>query len=86
MEPYYPILIGLAGIVLGFIINRFLLKRSNSKKIHAAEEQKKLILKETELSAESIKKDKILEAKETYLKIKTEFEEEANRKKKPDYN
>ena len=37
--------------------------------------------KEAELEAENIKKDKIIEAKEKLLKMKQEFEEEANRKK-----
>ena len=40
-----------------------------------------MILKEAQLSAESIKKDRVLEAKEKYLKLKSEFEEESNRKK-----
>ncbi len=69
------------GILLGFVIDRVILKRSITKKLKSAEDQKKLILKEAEVNAESIKKDKVLEAKEKFLKLKTEFEEEANRKK-----
>lgn len=75
------ILVALGGILLGFGIDRILLRRSVGKKIKEAEEQKKFILKEAEVTAESIKKDKILEAKEKFLKLKSEFEEEANRKK-----
>ncbi|MEQ8808103.1 MAG: Rnase Y domain-containing protein, partial [Imperialibacter sp.] len=75
------ILIALGGILLGFVIDRVILKRSITKKLKSAEDQKKLILKEAEVNAESIKKDKVLEAKEKFLKLKTEFEEEANRKK-----
>ncbi len=41
----------------------------------------KLILKEAEIAAENLKRDRILEAKEKLLKMKTEFEEEANKKK-----
>ncbi len=81
METFYPIFIGLGGLILGFLADRVVMKRLIRKKIHEAEEEKKLILKDAEISAESIKKDKILEAKETYLKLKTDFEEEANRKK-----
>jgi ribonuclease Y len=40
-----------------------------------------MLLKDAELKAESIKKDKIIEAKEQLLQMKTDFEEEANRKK-----
>lgn len=75
------IVMALVGIALGFIIDRVLLSRSVKKKINEAEEQKKLILKEAEVTSESIKKDKILEAKEKFLKLKSEFEEETNRKK-----
>ncbi len=75
------IVTGLVGILLGFTTDRFLLRRSLHKKLKEAEEEKKLIIKEAEVTAESIKKDKILEAKEKFLKLKSEFEEESNRKK-----
>ena len=80
-NPIYMILTGLVGLVIGFLIERLLLKRSISKRVKAADEKKKLIIKEAELTAENIKKDRILEAKEKYLKLKTEFEEEATRRK-----
>ncbi len=75
------ILTSLAGLVIGLLIGRSLLAKSGAKKIQEAEEQSKLILKEAEVHAESLKKDKILEAKESFLKMKTDFEEESNRKK-----
>lgn len=80
MDPIYILMI-IAGAAVGFGTDRFLLKRSVKKKLKEAEEQRKLIIKEAEVTADSIKKDKILEAKEKFLKLKTEFEEEANRKK-----
>ncbi|MFY0607408.1 MAG: ribonuclease Y [Cyclobacteriaceae bacterium] len=75
------ILIAILGIGLGVIIDRVLLKRSVKKKLLQAEEQKRMILKEAEITAESIKKERMVEAKEKYLKLKSEFEEESNRKK-----
>ncbi|MEP0368837.1 MAG: ribonuclease Y [Cyclobacteriaceae bacterium] len=74
-------IIGIVSIGIGVGIDRILLKRSVNKKIAEAEEQKKLILKDAEVTAESIKKDRIHEAKEKFLKLKSEFEEESNRKK-----
>ncbi len=74
-------IIGIISIGVGVGVDRILLKRSLTKKVAEAEEQKRLIIKEAEVTAESIKKDRILEAKEKFLKLKTEFEEEANRKK-----
>lgn len=75
------IVIALASVAIGFALDRFLVGKSVKIKLQEADEEKKLILKEAEVTAESIKKNKILEAKEKYLKLKAEFEEEANRKK-----
>jgi ribonuclease Y len=67
--------------VCSFLIGNALYKRKLRKNKTQAEEKAKLIIKEAELQAENIKKDRILEAKEKQLKMKQEFEEEANRKK-----
>ena len=71
----------LATIVLSLVFGSLLSKRRSSKIIEDTEEKSRLILKEAEIAAENLKKDKILEAKEKLLKMRTEFEEEANRKK-----
>ena len=63
------------------LIGRALQGRSAGKKVKEAEEQSKLILKEAKVTAESIKKDKIHEGKEELFKLRSEFEEEAARKK-----
>lgn len=69
------------GAGAGFFISKTILSKDLSKKESEAKEKAELILREAEIKAESIKKDRMLEAKEHYLKLKTEFEEEANRKK-----
>ena len=74
-------LVSIIALVIGLLIGRKLKGQSAIKKIQEAEEQSKLILKEAEVTAESLKKDRILEAKEKFLQMKTEFEEESNRKK-----
>jgi len=81
MDITYWIIAIAAGIAAGIFVDRLLLKRSIKKRIKEAEERKKLIIKEAEISADSIKKERIIEAKEKYLKLKAEFEEESNRKK-----
>lgn len=68
-------------IALSMLIGTMLYKRKMRKRIVEAEDKAALIVKEAELTSENIKKDKILQAKENILKLKTEFEEEANRKK-----
>lgn len=81
MDITYWMIALAAGIAAGIVVDRLLLKRSIKKRIKEAEERKKLIIKEAEISADSIKKERIIEAKEKYLKLKAEFEEESNRKK-----
>lgn len=78
---FYIILTGAVALVIGLIIGRVLASKVSKDKERDLEEKAKLIIKEAEISAENIKKDKILEAKEKFLKLKSEFEEEANRKK-----
>jgi ribonuclease Y len=70
-----------ATVVLSIAIGTLLYKRKYRKRQEDAERKAALIVKEAEISAENLKKDKILEAKEKILKMKTEFEDEANRKK-----
>ena len=71
----------LGGLIAGVIIGRVILKKIFSSEGQKIKEKAEIFLKEAEMQAETIKKDKILEAKENLLKIKTEFEEEVNRKK-----
>ena len=82
MEITIVALIGLLATgVLSALIGSFLYKRRIKRRKQDTEEKVRLIIREAELQAENIKKDKILEAKEKLLKMKQEFEEEANRKK-----
>jgi ribonuclease Y len=79
-----PIIIALCAVVslvVGLISGNVYYKRKIKKNEDSAHEKAKLILKEAEIQAETLKKDKIIEAKEKLLKMKQEFEEEANRKK-----
>lgn len=71
----------IATLVLSLLFGSLLYKRKLKKKQEDAQDKSMLILKEAEIAAENLKKDRILEAKEKILKMRSEFEEEANRKK-----
>lgn len=75
------LLAAIGALAVGVIIGRVLLQKVNKKAAQEIEDRGKLIIREAELTAETIKKDRILEAKEKYLKLKSEFEEDVNRKK-----
>jgi ribonuclease Y len=72
---------GVVSLVIGAMAGYFFFRRVLKKYDTEANEKANLIVKEAEINAENIKKDKILEAKEKFLKLKAEFEEEANKKK-----
>ncbi|UJP65327.1 ribonuclease Y [Mongoliitalea daihaiensis] len=77
----FIILAGLVGLAIGAGIASVFVK-NNSKKIEEeARDKAKSIVREAEINAEALKKDRILEAKEKYLRLKSEFEEEMNKKK-----
>ncbi|WP_114751658.1 ribonuclease Y [Pleomorphovibrio marinus] len=77
----YIIIAGVVGILLGALLASLFIK-NNSKKIEdEAREKARSIVREAEITAEGIKKDRILEAKEKFLKLKSDFEEEMGKKK-----
>src|SRR5690606_4602665 len=73
-----PVILAFA---FGIFVSRVVFKRSLKRKEAEAKTKAELILKEAGITAENIKRDKILEAKEKFLKLKAEFEEEANKRK-----
>lgn len=62
------------GVILGYIIAKALEKGKASKLIANAESESKSIIKQAKLDGESIKKDKILQAKEKFIELKAEHE------------
>ncbi|SDK40472.1 ribonucrease Y [Catalinimonas alkaloidigena] len=81
MDIIWIVVAGVVGLVAGVLIGRILLRQVLQKEEEKAREKAELILKEAELKGEGIKKEKMLQAKEKYLQLKANFEEEANRKK-----
>jgi ribonucrease Y len=71
----------LLALGIGVFVGRKLLQKTFNGKQLEAEARAADILKNAELQAETIKKDRMLEAKEKYLKLKTEFEEQTNQKR-----
>lgn len=79
--PIIILIAAAAGSVIGIIAGTLIYKRKVSSNLKSNQEKARLILKEAEIQGENIKKDRILEAKEKFLKMKQEFEEEANKRK-----
>jgi len=72
----------LLGIIIGFIVAKVLERNNASKVIKSAKKSASAILKEAKSEGESIKKDKILQAKEKFIELKSEHEKVINSRDK----
>jgi ribonuclease Y len=68
------IIFSLCGIVIGFIIAKIFEKSNAAKIIEDAKKEASTILKSANKEGESLKKDKILQAKEKFIELKSEHE------------
>lgn len=63
------------GILLGYIVAKTLEKNNASKIIKNAKEESSSIIRQANVEGESIKKDKLLQAKEKFIELKSEHEQ-----------
>ncbi len=76
------IISAVVALILGIVIGWFILKRSIKVKESVAGDKAKAIIKEAEAEADVLKKNRILEAKEKFLQLKTEHEKAITEKDK----
>jgi ribonuclease Y len=69
-----PIIIGLVGLAIGYLIAKSLEKNRASGTIKRANKNAVSMLKSAKIDAEAFKKDKILQAKEKFIELKSEHE------------
>ena len=79
MSPIIAALIGL--VVVGFILGIIYRKKVSEKEISSAEEEGTRIINEAIKSAETKKKEALLEAKEEILKNRSEYEKEVKERR-----
>mgnify|MGYP006072729115 CR=1 FL=1 len=70
----FPALAGLVGLIVGLIIARFSEKSKANKILDATKKESNALIKEAKVEAEALKKDKILQAKEKFIELKSEHE------------
>jgi len=68
------IIVGIIAVVAGFAIAKIVEKNQASNTLKNVKKQASTILKEANIEAEGIKKDKILQAKEKFIELKSEHE------------
>jgi len=70
------IIIGLAGLIVGVVAGKFIFAKNTKKQVEEADAQSKKMVSEAQMTAENIKKEKILEAKEKFVQLKSEYDKE----------
>lgn len=80
-EYLISIIFALIALAVGYFIGQFMLKKSNVDKEAEAQVRAEEILENARQNANSIKRDKQLEAKEHFLQLKSQFEDDSSRKK-----
>lgn len=80
MDIIQIVLYVLLGLAAGVVLGRFLLRKLFRNQELGAQNKAKKILKDAETNAEILKKDRLLEAKEKFLQMKADHEQEINTK------
>ena len=69
-------IIGLVAIIIGIVVGKLLFAKNTRKQVEEAELQVQKITNEAEAKAETLKKEKILEAKEKAVQLKSDHDKE----------
>src|SRR5690606_20778026 len=86
MDTTMTIIVGIAGLVIGAVVSYFLAKKSVDKEnqilVDDAKRKAKEIVSDAEKEGEAIKKEKIFQAKEKFLELKSAHEEAINQRER----
>lgn len=70
------IIVGVVALVAGLIVGKLIFAKNTQHKIAEAEQQAQKIIVDAQTNAETIKKEKMLEAKEKFVQLKSEHDRE----------
>jgi len=70
------IIIGAVALAIGIFLGKLIFAKNTQQQVDEATAKAQIIIKEAELKAETLKKEKQLEAKERFVQLKSEHEKE----------
>ncbi len=77
MDPIIiEIIIGVVALIVGIVLGKLLFARNTKKQVEEAELQVQKLLSDAQLQVETLKKEKLLEAKERFVQLKSEHDKE----------
>ncbi|WEK37557.1 MAG: ribonuclease Y [Candidatus Pseudobacter hemicellulosilyticus] len=71
-------IIGGLALLIGIIAGKFIFAKDTTRKLEEAEQQSKKLIADAQTSAENLKKEKLLEAKEKFVQLKAEHDKDVN--------
>src|SRR5690242_5781417 len=74
MEQLLPIIIGAIALIIGIFLGKIIFSKNTKQQLETAKEQANQIISDAQSKAETIKKEKQLEAKEHFVQLKAEHE------------
>ncbi|MEO6069196.1 MAG: ribonuclease Y [Chitinophagaceae bacterium] len=83
------LIIAIAAILLGIFAGKFIFAKDTNQRVKDAEDQAQKIIAEAQVSSENLRKEKLLEAKERFVQLKSDHDKEVmerNRKIGQDEN
>jgi ribonuclease Y len=75
-----PIISGVVSLLLGLGAGKLIFSKNTAKKVEEAELEAKKIISDARSSGETLKKERMLEAKEKFVQLKAEHDKEVNEK------
>jgi ribonuclease Y len=76
MTQILPIIIGAAALIIGILLGKFLFAKNTKKQLEEADQQAQKIISDAKTQAETLKKEKLLEAKENFVQLKADHDKE----------
>jgi ribonuclease Y len=72
-----PIIIGITATLVGLGLGKLIFSKNTAAKLEEAKKQAEQILNDAQFKAENLKKEKLLEAKEKFVQLKSDHDKEA---------
>jgi ribonuclease Y len=76
MGQLLPIIIGVAALIAGIILGKILFAKNTKEQLEKAGSEAQKIISDAQFQAETLKKEKQLEAKERFVQLKAEHDKE----------
>jgi ribonuclease Y len=76
------IIAAVVALIIGIFLGKAIFAKNTRKQTEEAEAQAQKIIKDAEINAETLRKDKLLEAKEKFLQLKADHEKEVSQRNK----